>query len=279
MQRLASIGNQRAAQAFTDYLILQRIPSELTELPATPESANQWQIWVTSEHFEQAQLLFQDFIANPTDQKYLEASWQVGKPQNDQTQSFGLLRIWRSAGGLTRFITLLCLSVFILSIFGFYGVIRNNFSFSWDLGEFYRLITPAFIHLSAMHIAFNLCFWWYLGGQVERVLGKQTLLTIVILSALMSNLAQAWLVGTNFAGLSGVNYALAGFTWYCGTFYRSQSISLPNNIFGFLVVWMLIGFADVLPVSMANWAHLFGLIAGLGLARILVKPQTPQPAK
>jgi len=40
-----------------------------------------------------------------------------------------------------------------------------------------------------------------------------------------------------------------------------------------MVVWMLLGFAEVLPISMANWAHLFGLLSGMLLAKILVKPE------
>lgn len=270
---LASIANRRAAQAFVDYLTLHHCIAKLVPGTSEESAAPVWQIWVDEEQTQQAQMWFEEFKQNPNDKKYLEASWQVGQPQTNEGQSFGFARIWRTAGGLTRFVTLLCVSIYCLSLFGFYGQIRSLLSFSWDLSEFYRLITPIFMHLSAMHIVFNLCWWWYLGGRIERVLGKQTLLLIVLISALASNIAQATLVNVYFAGLSGVVYALAGFSWYCGAFYQSKSIQLPNNIFVFLLVWMLIGFMEVLPIAMANWAHLFGLLSGLLMARILVKPE------
>lgn len=273
MLLLANIPNQRAAQAFIDYLKLQNIDANLQNESPNELGRLEWEIWVEPEGFHQAQTFYQEFVANPNDAKYLEASWQVGQPQTQTSQSFGMARIWRSAGSLTRFITLLCASVFLLSWFGFYGFFKTYFSFTLELTEFYRIVTPAFMHLSAMHIVFNLCWWWYLGGRIEKVLGKQTLLVIVVLSAASSNVAQALLVNANFAGLSGVNYALAGFTWYCGVFHQSRSIFLPNNIFIFLVGWMILGFLDILPVAMANWAHLFGLIAGIVLANIMVKPE------
>lgn len=274
MLLIASIANQRAAQAFVDYLKLQNIAGSIQQVQAEEPPQLRWEILVEADAFHHAQRLFEEFSQNPNDAKYLEASWQVGQPQAQKTGSFGLLRIWRSAGPLTRFITLLCTTVFLLSYLGFYAFFKQHFGFTWNLTEFYRLVTPAFMHLSALHIVFNLCWWWYLGGRIERVLGMQTLLIIVFITAAASNIAQAAIVSTHFAGLSGVNYALAGFTWYCGQFYKSKSIHLPTNIFVFLVGWMVLGFLDFLPVAMANWAHFVGLLSGILMATIMVKPES-----
>jgi len=272
---IGHIENKRAAQALSDYLSLQKIEHQVEseQVESSQSLIPRYNFYVASTQAHVAQHLFNEFIANPNQEKFLAASWQVGKVTKGQKANLGLSRIWAVTGPITKFITLLCVFVYIASLAGYFGWIRTNFYYGWQASEIYRLVTPAFIHFSVLHILFNLCWWWYLGGRVEKILGKQTLITVLILSAIVSNTAQALLVNGNFGGLSGVNYALAGFVWYCGTIYKSKSLMLPNNIFIFLVVWLLLGFVEVLPISMANWAHLFGLLSGLMLARLLVKPE------
>ena len=46
-------------------------------------------------------------------------------------------------------------------------------------------------------------------------------------------------------------------------------MTLPRAIVGFMLVWLVIGYADVLWVNMANTAHLVGLISGCLLAALL----------
>lgn len=277
MIAVGQINNKRAAQAFSDYLQLKQIQHQVhTETQLEGElQLEVFQFYTLDDQVSKVSELLNDFAANPEHPKYLSASWQVSEPEahGDKVTSWGFAAIWSSAGAVTKSVTLLCAVIFGLSYLGFFRPIIMNFGFSWDLSEPYRLITPAFIHLSTLHIIFNLMWWWYLGRQIERLLGKQTLLIVLVGTAFLANIAQALLVNNNFAGLSGVVYGLGGFVWYCGAFHKSRTLYLPNNMFGFFIIWMLLGFFEVLPVNMANWAHLFGLLAGLGLAAILVKPE------
>lgn len=263
MLLLGQINNPRACKAFTDYLSIQGIDYKVEA------DNNQLSVYVAQGQFEQAHQLYQEFINNPNQEKYLQASWQLNQPVSGQTQSLGLTNIWRANGPLTKFITLLCISIYCLSAFGYFEFIFTNLSFSTQADQFYRLFTPAIMHLSAVHLAFNMSWWWYLGGKVEKHFSMAMLLTITVITAVLSNISQALLVNDNFAGLSGVNYGLAGFVWFYGRLAKSNTVNLANNIFGFLLVWMLLGFADILPISMANWAHLFGLISGLALAKLV----------
>ena len=275
MLLLGHIENKRAAQAFSDYLSMHKITHKVesaAESTLEPQTIA-FNFYVEPTQYHLAKEQFRDFLTNPNQDKFRSASWYVGQVQEDTNASLGLSQIWRATGGVTKFVTLLCTFIYLASLAGYFGWLRGQLSYGWQLSELYRLITPAFLHFSALHIVFNLCWWWYLGGRVEKVLGKQTLLLLLVISAVISNTAQAILVNANFGGLSGVNYALVGFAWYCGAVYKSNTLMLPTNIFVFMLVWMLLGFADVLPISMANWAHLFGLLSGLLLARILVKPE------
>jgi GlpG protein len=274
MLLVGQINNKRAVQAFSDYLQLQNITHQVQAVSSSETADEQgYEVLVESPYFHQAQALFEDFVSNPNQAKFLDASWQVSQVDKSGTESIGLKRIWASGQPLTQIVFALCVLVYAASYLGWFRTSIENFGFALSWTEPYRLITPAFIHLSDMHIVFNLGWWWYLGSRVEKLLGKQTLVIVLLVSALVSNLAQGLLVSSHFAGLSGVNYGMAGFVWFCGYYYKSRSLFLPNNIFIFLVGWMLLGFADLIPyVSMANWAHLGGLLAGFGLALLLVKP-------
>lgn len=141
--------------------------------------------------------------------------------------------------------------------------------------EWWRLLGPAFIHFSVLHIVFNLLWWGSLGAKIERVLGVSMLLIVFVVSAIVSNVAQAMFTAPVqgnlllFGGLSGVVYAVMGFVWWLGWLRPSWGLSLPNSIVGFMLVWLVLGYADILWVNMANAAHTAGLISGCLLAALL----------
>jgi len=78
--------------------------------------------------------------------------------------------------------------------------------------EWWRLITPMFIHFSLTHLVFN-CLWIYvLGTKIEQIDGHITFINLVIFSSIISNLAQHFFGGSSlFGGLSGVIYGLLGY--------------------------------------------------------------------
>lgn len=263
MELLGQLHNERACKAFTDYLSVHQIDCKVEILGKTLS------IYVAEEDLEQADEFFQEFVSNPNQEKYLQASWQLNEPVSGKTQSLGLSKIWHANGPFTKLITLLCVGIYCLSVMGYFEAIFTSLSFSTQLDQFYRLFTPAIMHLSAIHLAFNMSWWWYLGGKIENHLSLYLLVAITVITGVASNVTQALVVDSNFAGLSGVNYGLAGFVWLYGKMNNDSNVNLPNNIFGFLMVWMILGFADILPIGMANWAHLFGLLTGLALAKLM----------
>ena len=270
MTYIGELGSQRACLAFCDYLKVKNLTFRVDE--RHDSGLITYTIYAPEQDAQEVELAFNNFISNPNREEYLNASWQLAEPaQPSANQSLGLSNIWSSVGFFTRLIAGLCILIFVLSYLGWYREVFFALKFDWLWTEPYRLITPAIMHLSAVHLLFNLAWWWYLGGRVEKTLGYQTLIQVFLISALASNVLQVLLVNDQFAGLSGVNYALAGFVWVCGTVHKSTRLYLPNNLFVFLIVWMLVGFVDVLPIPMANWAHLGGLLAGMLLGLLLVK--------
>ena len=139
--------------------------------------------------------------------------------------------------------------------------------------EWWRLITPTFLHFSLTHLIFN-CLWIYiLGSKIEINDGRGIFLTLFLISALSSNLGQYFITGDYlFGGLSGAVYGLLGYCFILDLDNRSQRYDLPNALYLFMFIWLLIGFTGLLKIfgfgNVANIAHLVGMIAGFILGLI-----------
>lgn len=134
-------------------------------------------------------------------------------------------------------------------------------------GQLWRLVTPVFLHFGLMHIVFNSLWCWELGRKIEVALGSVNLAGLFLASAALSNFAQHVVSGpVLFGGLSGVVYALLGFAWVAGRLNpRWRSMAPATPIMLFMVGWLLVcllGVIDVLGFSVANAAHVGGLLSG-----------------
>ncbi len=134
-------------------------------------------------------------------------------------------------------------------------------------GEYWRFITPAFIHFGWLHIVFNSLWLWDLGSRVERVMGSVNMLLLFLVIALVSNVAQFVFSGPSlFGGMSGVVYGLLGFCWVGPMLQPNWKIQPTPAIMVFMVGWLLLcvfGVVEVLGFgAIANAAHVGGLVSG-----------------
>ncbi|WP_169983983.1 rhomboid family intramembrane serine protease [Microbispora sp. H10836] len=125
------------------------------------------------------------------------------------------------------------------------------------LGEWWRLITSAFLHApppSFWHILFNMWALYALGPELERRLGSGRFATLYLLSALGGSVA-IYLFGTSAVGASGAIYGLFG-----ALFVVARRLGYDARG----VLW-LIGINVVLTfvVPGISWqGHLGGLVTG-----------------
>ena len=117
-----------------------------------------------------------------------------------------------------------------------------------------------------------------MGGQIERHSGSAKLVQIFLLSSLVSGFGQFWLDGPNFGGLSGVVYALLGYIWWMGWLAPQRGLVIARSYVVFMLVWLVIGFVEPMGMSIANMAHLFGLISGCVIALFDAKVNPPKRA-
>jgi GlpG protein len=139
--------------------------------------------------------------------------------------------------------------------------------------QWWRLLTPTFLHFSVTHLIFN-CLWIYiLGSKIEIIDGKGIFITLFLIAGLSSNLGQYFWTGEYlFGGLSGAVYGLLGYCFILDLDQRGQRYDLPNALYIFMFLWLLIGFTGILNIfgfgNVANIAHLVGMIAGFILGLI-----------
>lgn len=263
---LVAFSQEKPARLLSNYLQLQGISVAYVRV----NQANEHGIKLLDLNKQlEASNIIQEFIHHPNQQKYQEAAWQSGQTVNMTSPSwFSLQAIVNNlkTSPFAACILMLCILTFSLALMGvsqpyewlrilpFKELIENH--------QWWRLIGPAFIHFSFLHIAFNLLWWWMLGKQIEQTFGLSGLVMLFLFTAITSNVAQLLVSGPIFGGLSGVVYGLVGCTWWLGWLRPNWGISLPKPIIGFLLVWLLVGYTDILWIKMANTSHTVGLISG-----------------
>jgi GlpG protein len=134
-------------------------------------------------------------------------------------------------------------------------------------GQYWRFITPVFLHFGWLHIVFNSLWMWELGAKVERVMGSLNMALLFLVIALVSNVSQFIFGGPGiFGGMSGVVYGLLGFSWVAPLLQPHWRIQPAPTLMLFMVGWLvvcMVGLVQVLGFgAIANAAHLGGLLCG-----------------
>lgn len=268
---LVEVNQQSIALVFCDYLKSKQIAAQVEQ------SDKGYVILCHRELLNDAKALFEEFIQNPHHEKYQQAAWHQGKVTELNDSNDNLLTVFKRnflahAGVVTLTVFIACWIVYGFSVFGFAMDMFNSLkfysslSFESVLSAPHRIVTPALFHFSLLHIAFNTMWWWQLGGAIEKVQGIRHLVLVFFVSAIVSNVSQFYVSGPNFGGLSGVVYAVVGYVWWMGYLMPEKGLNLSKPVIGMLLVWLVLGFVDLLPVNVANTAHLTGLLSGCFLA-------------
>ena len=155
-------------------------------------------------------------------------------------------------------------------IFGNSAVTFNTISNTADHQEYWRFITPIFLHFGFFHLVFNALLFWVIGQKLEYLLGSLRLSGSIVFIAVTSNIGQYLENGASlFGGLSGVVYGLLGFIWISQKLSPVQVLLIPQGLFGFMMVWLILGLTGAvnlfIEASIANGAHFVGLISGIVL--------------
>lgn len=150
-------------------------------------------------------------------------------------------------------------SMAVLDLFGAKDVVAIA------LGDWWRLITPMFIHIGLLHFAFNSYALFVIGPQIEAVFGARWFLLIYILAGVFGNVCSALYSISISAGASGAIVGLLG----SGLFLEQSIRRRVENRTGhrpragaYLInTLMMVGLGVLIP-NIDNAAHFGGLFAG-----------------
>ncbi|WP_456272672.1 rhomboid family intramembrane serine protease [Bacillus sp. AK031] len=136
-------------------------------------------------------------------------------------------------------------------------------------GEWWRLITPIFVHLGFAHVLFNSFSLILFAPPLERMLGKFKFTIIYLACGVIANIATYFLkpLTYNHVGASGAIFGLFGI--YVGmTLFQKHMITRENK--QVILPIVVIGLAMTFFQPGINvTAHLFGLLSGLAIAWLL----------
>nr|WP_295972700.1 rhomboid family intramembrane serine protease [uncultured Bacillus sp.] len=142
-------------------------------------------------------------------------------------------------------------------------------------GEWWRLLTPIFLHIGLLHLAMNSMALYFLGVLVERIYGSLRFLFVYLFAGIGGSLASLLFSSDISAGASGAIMGLFGALLYFGTvhpklFFRTMGMNIIivlgiNLLFGFIVS------------GIDNAGHIGGLLAGFLAAGIVHLPKNKRP--
>ncbi|MFD7816932.1 rhomboid family intramembrane serine protease [Streptomyces sp. NPDC059785] len=135
-------------------------------------------------------------------------------------------------------------------------------------GEWYRLLTGAFLHLpptegtfGLLHIIMNMASLWSLGRVAEAQLGRARYLALYLLSALGGSVAVMLLApGDGALGASGAIFGLGAAYWVLARRLGADMRGV-NRFMAYLLLWL------VISAAVTSWqGHLGGLVTGGAVA-------------
>ncbi len=284
MRMIGHVESEPDARTFSAYLYVQGIKNQIEA-----EGDGRWSIWIhVEDEIERARALFGQFLANPNDAKVRDAAARARDIANREqaedeavrSRQFDRDRLFPqrtsfSAAPLTLALIVISVLVYLVREYTSAAGLTDALFISdpnimgRDLeevrnGQVWRLLTPVFLHFGILHILFNMLWTHDLGGTIESRMGTVRLLLLVVVIGVASNLAQLYVSGPRFGGMSGVVYGLLGYVWMKGKFDPASGLFLHPSTVTMMLIWLAFGYViDREILAMANTAHSAGLAVGV----------------
>jgi membrane associated rhomboid family serine protease len=125
-------------------------------------------------------------------------------------------------------------------------------------GDWWRLITAAFLHASVIHIGFNMYVLWVIGAPVEQYLGRTRFIGLYFVSGLAGSAGA--LVLTPLALTVGASGAIFGILGALLIIEWQTTGRLAGNAMTWIVINLALSFA-ISNISIGG--HVGGLIGGI----------------
>ena len=200
-----------------------------------------------------------------------------GKPQGIEKVTRTVKRAHYEGSGALITRTLIAINIIVyLATVATGGGISSDKGTIWDHGalfgplvangDYWRLLTSAFMHLGPEHLGFNMLVLWFVGAPLEERMGRGRFLLLYLMAGL-AGAAGAILVSpcSVTVGASGAIFGLFG----AGLVLERQGVHLFGSwLFAIVIINLAFTFGSS---SISVGGHIGGLIGGglamLGLSR------------
>src|ERR1051325_3724003 len=165
---------------------------------------------------------------------------------------------------------------------------KTNYAIHYD-HQWWRFVTPVFIHVNLPHVLINMYSLWVLGPWVEKLYGSGKIVVFWVLTGIAGVVASYLTVipGSRpgliasflikyadepSAGASGALFGLVGVLFVFGLKYRRELPEGFKRAFGtgmLPVILLNLGIGFAFRGFIDNAAHMGGLLSGAALAAIV----------
>jgi membrane associated rhomboid family serine protease len=134
-------------------------------------------------------------------------------------------------------------------------------------GEWWRMLTAAFLHGGIFHLGMNMLMLWWIGTPMEQALGRGRFLALYIVSGLAGSAGALLLTEPNqiTVGASGAIFGILGAAL---VFERQRNYVLGGSALGIILINLILTFA-VPNISIGG--HIGGLIGGACAGLVLTR--------
>jgi membrane associated rhomboid family serine protease len=197
-----------------------------------------------------------------------------GKPQGVAKVARTVQRVGGRETGLglvTRALIGINVAVYLLELAGGAGVTASSgtvyehgvlFGPYVEHGDWWRLLTAAFLHYGPIHLAMNMAGLYFVGTPLEYVLGRWRFLSLYLVSGLAGSAGA--LVNRPLAATVGASGAIFGILGAAFILERRGNYVFGGQAAGLILINLL--FTFVVP-NIAIGGHIGGLIGG-GIAML-----------
>jgi len=141
----------------------------------------------------------------------------------------------------------------------YFGAKINAFILS---GQFWRFITPVFLHGSLIHIGFNMYALYTIGPSIERRYGMRSFLLLYVFGGIFGNIF-SFIFSPNISlgsstAIFGLIAAQAVYIYKNRALLGNAANPMLRNVLMMIAINLFLG----LSPGIDNWGHLGGLVGG-----------------
>ena len=134
-------------------------------------------------------------------------------------------------------------------------------------GDWWRLVTAAFLHYGPLHLALNMYSLFYAGTLLEHVIGRWRFGLLYLASGIAGSAgALVWSPNAETVGASGAIFGILGALF---VLERQRHIATGGQVAGLIVINLIFTFTLSSFISVGG--HVGGLIAGVVLMWMLLE--------